>query len=69
MAAEPDNIVLMYLRRIDEKIDRVIEGAQDLKVRFEAVADRITGVNRSLDRIGDRLERIERRLGLVDRTF
>jgi hypothetical protein len=29
MSDEPDNLILVYLRRIDEKVDRVIETQQD----------------------------------------
>ena len=64
--AEPDNIVLTYLRRIDEKVDRVIDDMRDVKVRLTAVEEAIVGVNRRVDRIEARLDRIERRLNLVD---
>jgi hypothetical protein len=36
---------------------------------LEAVAIRLTDVDRSLGRIDDRLDRIERRLGLANRTL
>jgi archaellum component FlaC len=66
MADEPDNIVLTYLRRIDAKLDRVIDDVQDLKVRMTNVEEGLAGVNRRLDRLEVRVERIERRLDLVD---
>ncbi len=73
MADEPDSLVLRYLRRIDEKLDRVIDDVRDLKVRMTAVEERlagldrsIAGVNRRIDRVEERLDRIERRLDLVD---
>ena len=66
MADEPDNIVLTYLRRIDQKLDRVIDDVADLKVRVTAVEEGIAGVNRRLDRLEQRVDRIERRLDLVD---
>jgi outer membrane murein-binding lipoprotein Lpp len=31
MSGEPDNLILVYLRRIDGKIDRLTEDVQDLK--------------------------------------
>jgi outer membrane murein-binding lipoprotein Lpp len=31
MSEPPDNLVLVYLRRIDGKIDQLIEDVQDLK--------------------------------------
>ena len=66
MAAEPDNIVLQYLRRFDEKLDRVIDEMLDVKVRLTAVGEGLAGVNRRLDRLEIRVERVERRLDLVD---
>ena len=66
MATEPDNIVLQYLRRFDEKLDRVIDKMLDVKVRLTAVGEGLVGANRRLDRLEIRVERIERRLDLVD---
>ena len=66
MAEEPDNLMLVFLRRIDEKLDRLIDDVQDLKVRVTAVEEGLVGVNRRLDRLEVRVERIERRLDLVD---
>ena len=73
MMADPDNLVLVYLRRMDEKLDRVIEDVRDLKFRMTEVEERlakvelsIAGVNRRIDRVEARLDRIERRLDLVE---
>jgi archaellum component FlaC len=66
MATEPENIVLQYLRRFDEKLDRVIDEMLDVKVRLTAVEEGLAGVNRRLDRLEVRVERIERRLDLVE---
>ena len=66
MAEEPDNIVLVYLRRIDEKVDRLTDEVRDLKVRATNVEEGLAGVHRRLDRIEDRVERVERRLDLND---
>ncbi len=72
MSEEPDNLILRYLRRIDEKVDRLGDDVRDLKVRMTAV-DRqlgdlhvaIAGVNGRIDKVEARLDRIERRLDLV----
>jgi hypothetical protein len=37
MSEQPENLVLVYLRRIDEKIDRLIDDIQDLKHRMTSV--------------------------------
>ena len=66
MADEPDNLVLVYLRRIDEKLDRVADDVRDLKVRMTAVEESVVGLQRRLDRLDVRVDRIEKRLDLVD---
>ncbi len=65
MTDEPDNLVLQYLRRFDAKLDRIVDETLDVKVRLTAVEEGVAGVNRGLDRIELRVERIERGLDLV----
>ncbi|WGJ15812.1 hypothetical protein QEV83_06015 [Methylocapsa sp. D3K7] len=64
MAEAPDNMVLVYIRRIDEKIDRVIEDVRE--VRITNLEEGQAGIHRRLDRVEARLDRIERRLDLVE---
>ena len=66
MADEPDKLVLQYLRRIDQRVERLMFDLQDLKVRMTNVEEGLAGVDRRLDRLEERVERIERRLDLVD---
>ncbi|HEY0291311.1 MAG TPA: hypothetical protein VGC51_03085 [Hansschlegelia sp.] len=66
MADEPDNLILVYLRRLDGKMDRLIDDVTDLKVRVTAVEEGLAGVHRRLDRLDTRVDRIERRLDLAD---
>src|SRR5580704_15562959 len=73
MVDAPDNLIFEYLRRLDTKLDRVIEDIGDLKIRMTAVEEKIAqvelsiaGVNRRIDRVEARLDRIERRLDLVE---
>ena len=66
MVDEPENLILTLLRRMDSKLDRVIDDVQDLKIRMTAVEEGLAGVNRRLDRIEVRVERVERKLDLVD---
>ena len=73
MTDEPDNLVLVYLRRMDAKLDRVIDDVGDLKVGTTNVEERlakvelsIAGTNRRVDRVEARLDRIERRLDLAE---
>lgn len=65
MAEEPNNLVLVMLRRIDTKIDRLTDDVHGLKVRMTSVEENLAGVQRRIDRLEDRVERIERRLDLV----
>ena len=68
MTSEPDNIVLVMLRKIDQRTERMADDLQDLKVRVTAVEEGLAGVNRRLDRLEVRVERIEKRLELSDVT-
>ena len=65
MADEPESIVLRYLRRIDEKLDRLADDVRDIKIRVTGVEENLAGVHRRLDRIELRVEHIEKRLDLV----
>ena len=66
MSGEPDNIVLIYLRRLDEKVDRLLDEMRDVKVRLTSVEENLAGVHRRIDRMDLRIDRIERRLDLTD---
>jgi len=80
MAEQPDNMVVVYLRRLDEKFDRTAADIGDMKTSVTNIEERmgqfdlrlaqvdisIAGVNRRIDRIETRLDRIERRFDLVD---
>jgi archaellum component FlaC len=68
MAKEPESVVLVLLRKIDERTERMAEDLQDLKTRVTSVEEGLAGVNRRLDRLDSRVERIERRLELSDAT-
>ncbi len=78
MADEPENLILRYLRRIDEKVDNMGADIRDLKGRMSAVETGLNAVKRDLvtltesdarlqitiDRQGERLDRIDRHLDL-----
>lgn len=80
MADPPENLIFEYLRRLDTKLDRVLEDIGDLKIRMTAVEERLArtdvaianlelsmaGINRRIDRLDVRLDRIERRLDLAE---
>ena len=64
--AQPDNIMLAMLCKIDQRTERMVEDIHDLKVRMTSVEEGLAGVNRRLDRLDNRVERIEKRLELSD---
>jgi len=66
MADDPDQVVLILLRRIDERTQRMADDITNLKVRMTAVEEGLAGVNRRIDRLEQPFERIERRLDLAD---
>ena len=66
MTDEPDNLVLQLLRRMDQKLDRMVDDMHDLKVRVTSVEEVMATNNRRLDRLEQRFERVERRLDLAD---
>jgi archaellum component FlaC len=66
MAVEPDNLVLAMLRKIDQRTERMADDLQDPKSRMTSVEEGLAGVNRTLDRLEMRVDRIERRLELSE---
>ena len=50
-------------------MDRLGEDMHDLKVRMTHVGEGLAGVNRRLDRLDQRIERVETRLTLVDSPY
>jgi tetrahydromethanopterin S-methyltransferase subunit G len=69
MADEPENLVLHYLRRLDEKVDRLIADVRELKGTQTGMLEFLAAHDGRLTRIEDRLDRIERRLDLHDPAF
>jgi hypothetical protein len=72
MADKPNNLLLDYMPRFDRrltefdtKLDRVLGDMHDTKVAMTAVEEILPGVQRPIDRLEVRIERIERRLDLV----
>ena len=72
MSDSPDNLVLTLLRRLDAKLDRLIDDVQDLKHRMTSVERQLgdlrsdmAGMSARIDRLETRIDRIERRLDIV----
>jgi hypothetical protein len=70
---QPDNIMLVLLRRLDERTERMAADLGNLKVRMSGLEGdvghlriAVAEVNSRLDRIERRVDRIERRLDIVE---
>lgn len=80
MSDDPDNIVLVYLRRMDAKIDRVVEDIAEVKLRQNDLtrsvatlpreqagdAEGVAHLQAQIDRMRDEMDRIKRRLDISD---
>ena len=73
MAAETENLVLEMLRRIRASQERIELDVNDIKVRTSSVERHLgeaplqmAAINVRLDRVDERLARVERRLDLTD---
>ena len=75
MTTETDSMVLTLLRRMDAKLDRVVEDMADVKTRITSLEAQVAqlhldfaGQSARIDRIEKRLDRIDRRLDLLPAT-
>jgi hypothetical protein len=77
MSDQPENIMLVYLRRLDAKVDQVIETLTEQGQRLTALEIAVGNLAATemshygitaarVDRLEKRLERIERRLDLTE---
>jgi archaellum component FlaC len=77
MTEETPNLVLEHLRYIRGAVDSLREDVRDLKHRVTAVerglanfaaaeADHYASLASRMDRLEDRMEHVERRLGLIE---
>jgi len=66
MAEEPVDFTREYLRRMDEKLDRVLARVDELAISVSGLLQIAAAQSSHLDRLDNRVERIEKRLNLVD---
>ena len=55
MNEEPDDLVLVYLRRIDGKIDRLTDDVQDLKRRVTSLEGQVASIHGDMAAVRPRL--------------
>lgn len=63
---EPDNIVLEYLRAIRATQERHSEDLREIKGRLGILESQYASLSNRLDRLDERVSRIEKRLELAD---
>jgi uncharacterized coiled-coil protein SlyX len=82
MSDQPENIILVYLRRLDETMDSIRHDIREVKQRMTSLEAQtaqqhsglaslhndFAGQSLRLDRLDQRLDRIERRLDLIPAT-
>jgi DNA repair ATPase RecN len=69
MVDEPDSIILQYMRRFDTQLQRMGEDIHEMRIRLTNVEESQSIIHRRLDRMDERLERIECRLDLVGSPY
>ena len=69
MTGEVENLILEHLRRFDRRLETMSADLHDIKIRMSGVEQGLALVNKPIDRVEERLARIERRLDLVDTTL
>ena len=65
MSDEPENLVLVYLRRIDAKVDDLRTDMVEIKERLGFLEAGYASLSRRVDRLGGDVEQIRRRLDIV----
>lgn len=66
MSDQPDNLVLERLREIRGMLGRVLEDTADLRLRVGALEAAGASMSLRLDRLATDVDRIRRRLDLVE---
>ncbi|HEX8215029.1 MAG TPA: hypothetical protein VF582_06105 [Allosphingosinicella sp.] len=73
MTEQTESLIVGILKRIQADVAEIKQDVRDLKVRLGVMVGHVSNLvaaqhhtNERLDRMGDRVERIERRLDLVD---
>jgi predicted nuclease with TOPRIM domain len=66
MTDEVGNLILEWLRRIDEKLDRLGHQVRECRERLGHLEEMYSSLSRRVDRMDDRLDRIERRFELQE---
>ena len=66
MAEVTNELIFEVLKQIQGDVSPIKSDLRDVKIRVTNLEEGQAAINRRLDRIDDRLDRMERRVGLVD---
>jgi hypothetical protein len=66
MADEPENLTLRYLRSIDTRLDGIARDIAEIKASSAGMLQILASHDARLLRVEERLDRIDRRIGLID---
>ncbi len=65
MSDQPENLMLVYLRRLDVKMDGIAADMREVKERLGILESQYASLSRRVDRMGGEVEEIRRRLDIV----
>ena len=65
----PDNIVLRYLRRIDERLDTIERKMDEVILRLGRLEEQVAGLHVDNAIIHQRLDNLDRRVTRIERRF
>ena len=66
MADEPDNLVVRYLRRLDEKADRLLDDMREVKQRLSSVEVSVAHLHGDFAAQAGRIDKLENRLDRIE---
>ena len=69
MSDAPDNLLLVYLRRMDEKLDRLADNVSDIGRRVTSLETKVALLHGDFAAQSERIDRIELRLGRIERRL
>ena len=68
MAEVTNDLIYEALKQMPGNLSQTKGDMRDLKVRMTSVEECLVGINRRLERVGDRMDRLERHVGIVDHS-
>jgi hypothetical protein len=67
MSDTPDNLILVFLRKMDAKLDQLTMGVADLGRRVTSLETKVALLHGDFAGQSERIDRVEHRLGRIER--